>query len=151
MRRTVSRFREKIAGAIFFTALGTAVIAFGLVLFLESKNFVVHATQQTSGKVVGFVLLSSGRSRTHSPVFEFKDSSGTLHTNYNSSGQNPPAYKIGELIKVRYQPEHPETARIDSFTELWLFPTFVLGIGLPVLIGGVYCFVFCLRERRQKQ
>ena len=150
MRRTVSRFREKIAGAIFFTAQGTAVIAFGLVLFLESKNFVVHATQQTSGTIVGFVV-PSGRRLTPIPVFEFTDSFGTLHTNYNSSRQDPPAYKIGELIKVRYRPENPETARIDSFAELWLFPTFLLGIGLPVLIGGVYCFVFCLRERRQKQ
>ena len=140
-----------MAGAIFFTAMGTAVIAYGLVLFLESKNFVVHATQQTSGTVVGFVLLSSGRSWTDSPVFEFTDSSGTLHTNYNSSGQNPPAYKIGELIKVRYRPENPETARIDSFTELWLFPTFVLGIGLPNAIGGVYMLLFCLRERRPEQ
>jgi hypothetical protein len=67
------------------------------------------------------------------PVVEFTASDGRLRSVQMSEGSQPPAYEVGEEVTVRYNPEHPLDARIESFGSnalMWVLPgiTGVLGL-----------------------
>jgi hypothetical protein len=55
-------------------------------------------------------------------------------------------YPLGDREQVVYHAREPEAGRIDSFSELWLFPTIGL-VGLVVVVGGlVVGFVIVWRQ-----
>lgn len=78
----------------------------------------------------------SGTSRTrtyYAPVFTFQDTKGASHTVTSSTGSSKPAYKAGDQIRVLYDPADPQKARINTFSDLWLFPVVFGGIGVVCL------------------
>lgn len=48
---------------------------------------------------------------------------------------SPPAWRVGEAVKVLFDPNDPSQAVIDSFMARWLVPL-LLGF-----IGGVFAFL----------
>jgi hypothetical protein len=68
------------------------------------------------------------------PVVEFTASDGRLRSVQMSEGSWPPSHEVGEEVTVRYDPEHPLEARIESFggnALMWILPgiTGILGLG----------------------
>jgi hypothetical protein len=130
-------------------------------LFLAGALIWAHFTQQflrtsiaTRGRIVALLpVRSTGRhhSLTYAPVFRF-DVPGThfatVVSHYSSS---PPAFKVGQVVTVRYQPGHPEKAVIDSFGQIW-FGELVLGIVGVLSIGpGLLMLLFTRMLRRRNQ
>jgi hypothetical protein len=72
------------------------------------------------------------------PVVKFTPKSSNKLTIFvGSTGSSPPIYRKGQQVKVLYDPQYPDAAKIESWLELWLFPTIFAGIGLPITaIGG---------------
>jgi hypothetical protein len=59
----------------------------------------------------------------------------------SSSGSFPPAHRVGDSVKVLYDPDNPRKARIDSLSERmsgWFFAILSIlgGLGLT-LVGGI--------------
>lgn len=106
--------------------LETALSTPGVVVDLERRH---SSSTSSSG--------SSGP--TYAPVVEFTHpESGETIRFTSSSSSNPPAFDEGEDVTVLYAPDNPDDARIDSFTDLWLLPLILLGMGIifaPVGIG----------------
>lgn len=57
-------------------------------------------------------------------------------------GTTPPAFKVGEKVKVLYRPNDPSYAVIDAFVERWLFPLIFGGIGLVIGSIGLLILLF---------
>lgn len=69
------------------------------------------------------------------PVVEFRTSKAETIRFQGEIGSNPSPYKVGDQVKVLYDPQAPQSAVIDSW-EIWLPSTVLLGFGgIFVLIG----------------
>jgi hypothetical protein len=76
------------------------------------------------------------------PVVRFTAADGRTREVQMSEGSDPPAFETGDEVMVRYDPEHPIDARIDSPSSsvlMWIFPG-ILGI-LGLAFGGAVFMV----------
>jgi hypothetical protein len=116
-----------------------ALLALGGSCYSRSVAFKKTAVE-AQGAVVELKEGSGGGPGNHHtvyyPVVRFADKAGQDHTLYSSSGSYPPAYEVGERVSVLYDPANPKEAKINSFSNLWLWPL-ILGImgGLDLLTG----------------
>ena len=68
---------------------------------------------------------SEGGCCVYSPVVEFS-ANGQTHSFEGGNASDPPAYKVGEVVNVIYDPADPGTAQINKWTERWLFPILII-------------------------
>jgi hypothetical protein len=76
------------------------------------------------------------------PVVRFRAEDGRVREVQMSEGSDPPSFETGDEVTVRYNPEHPLDARIDSVGSsmlMWVFPG-ILGI-LGLAFGGAVFMV----------
>jgi hypothetical protein len=81
----------------------------------------------TTGRVVRLEESSSseGGCCVYSPVIEFA-ANGQSYSFEGDTASYPPAYDVGEEVKVIYHPNDPNTAQINKWTERWLFPIIII-------------------------
>jgi len=92
------------------------------------------------GTVVGNTTRMDPRgTQSYVPVVRFRASDGRVARFTDLSfGTIPPTYKAGDKVRVLYDPKDPETARIRSWSRLWLGSAILMIVGLvPVLVGGI--------------
>lgn len=63
---------------------------------------------------------------TYSPVIEFTASDSQTYTFDSQNSSYPPAYEVGEEVSVLYDPQNPQTAQINKWTERWLMPLILI-------------------------
>jgi hypothetical protein len=117
-----------------------AFLALGASCYNRAAHF-----KKTAVKALGTVIElkedSSGGAQSHTvyyPIIRFVDKAGQEHTLYSSSGSYPPAYEVGEHVSVLYDPANPKEAKVNTFSDLWLWPL-ILGIfGGCELLAGLF-------------
>jgi len=87
---------------------------------------------QTAGEVTTGIVTRLEEGKTddgaccvYSPVIEF-DVNGQTYSFENKNASESSDYKIGNQVKVRYDPADPNTAQIDNVVERWLFPVIII-------------------------
>lgn len=122
-----------------------AVLLIGLTLLYfayRAYNNTVSLLQEgikTTATVKAMVTVSSDDGYTYKPVFEFKDRSNTLRTYKSSVSSNPPSYKVGQKVKIVYDPKDEDEVKTISFWGLYRWSIVLLCIAAPFLIiGGGY-------------
>lgn len=117
-----------LCGAVGFVLIGGALLKIiGNWLFLR-------LAQTADGTVVGFkTARSSDRHTVYLPVVEFANRANRRFQITGSVAANPPAYRIGDRVTVRFPPKNPRGGRIQSFWELWIVPTICCAVGLTLL------------------
>ncbi len=115
-----------------------------LILFLVA-GFLTYTIRQTlareistSGRVVDVVAEPYGEDGglLYYPVIEFALPDGTLVTFQLNEGRWPSVYAPGDRVKVRYDPQQPEQARIETpegDSTQWLGVTITAGMGFVFL------------------
>jgi hypothetical protein len=68
---------------------------------------------------------SEGGCCVYSPVVEFSVN-GLIYSFESDNASDPPAYQVGEVVNVIYDPSDPSTAQIDKWSERWLFPIIII-------------------------
>jgi|SRR5688572_4220504 len=83
--------------------------------------------ETTSGTVVRMEESNSaeGGCCVYSPVIEFR-ADGRVYSFEGDTASDPPAYRVGQDVGVRYDPANPATAQIDSLFERWAFPVIMI-------------------------
>ncbi len=75
------------------------------------------------------------------PVVTFTTESGETFTTVGEVGSSSYFdYEIGEQVDVRYLTDNPETAKLSSFTQMWLVPVVALVLGMLFIAAGIYNF-----------
>lgn len=101
----------------------------------------IHTALRAEGTVIEMRSTHSTRTGagTYIPVFRYTADDGRIYTIVSDVSVQPSSFSRGEQVTVLYQQGHPETARIDAFTPLWLF-SIIFGIvgaafsSIPALI-----------------
>jgi hypothetical protein len=111
-------------------ASGAVVTAVGAFRFLK-------VAQPATGRVVALREHTSSDGSTYSPTIEFADPTGRIHVIESGLSASPPAYRVGEAVRVLYPPDRPTDGKLDHPVELWAAPLVlgVLSLGLG-LFGG---------------
>ena len=131
----------KYVGPIF-TLVGIAVLALGIYLGIERKNFLETALS-TDGEVVELNRKRSDDSYVYYPVVEFSPPGSTNTLTFeHDSGSNPPSYSVGESVEVLYDPQNPNEAIIDAGLMNWF------GTGIASFLGLIFTLVGVSSVRR---
>jgi hypothetical protein len=132
----------------FLVRFGWGALLIGLLVLAVAgywanrvQGFVTRA-EVASGRVVDLERSYSHDSNGHEsvvfhPVVSFQPVSGAERTFRGTTGTNPPAYDVGEVVEVLYDPARPADASIRATFEVWGGPIIVGGLGTVfALIGG---------------
>jgi hypothetical protein len=122
--------------------LAKAFLAVGLSLAVAagiSAAFVAQSNSSDShadGTVVELVPSGSGSSPRYRARVEFATSGGTRVRFLSSISSNPPPARLGDHVDVRYRPDNPHDATINTYWQVWFLPTLLGIIGAPFLLVG---------------
>jgi hypothetical protein len=138
-------------GGWVFIATGIITLTIAFFVYRHAQNFVQSAsrTQATITKLIERPGQNS--SSVYFPVFRFQDANGQAHEIDSSSGQYPPAYKVGDTVTVLYQPQQPEKAKLDTFFDVWGWAAMLGGFGVLDLVVGSGMLVFVFITQRSNQ
>lgn len=130
--------------AVAFTSVGLLV---GLVAAVGAAVIAVSISGDRS--VDGTVVDLSHNGKSYRPVVEFvlPESAPVRFTSW--VGSNPPAFDVGEQVRVRYNPDNPQDAVIDTYWQIWFVPTLIGIIAAPFLGVGIALGAGTLKARRQ--
>jgi hypothetical protein len=138
-----------------FLLAGVGLILGGIIQFFQTRRF-VRDSITTTGTVITLVVrrLDSStiltRTKTKrgirttrklnpkSPHIRFTTAEGEAITFTHHTASDPPGYKIGQKVNIRYQPSRPHEAQIASFSSLWLMPGLLLFVGLLITAFMVF-------------
>jgi hypothetical protein len=109
-------------------AVGPVLLLIAIGSSIPTAKFVL-ASPATDGKIINLQhAYSTRRSKEdYKPVVRFTASNGQTHMFIADSRAGLVSQKTGDTIPVLYLNDHPETARIGTFVQLWM-AQFVLGI-----------------------
>ena len=92
------------------------------------------AGAEATGTVIDLERAASGNGKaSYYPVVAYRDAQGAGHRFTGTTGSNPPAYRRGEEVAVRFDPAAPEEAVIDSWSARALGPGLTGGMGAMLL------------------
>lgn len=119
--------------------IGLILVAGGLVL--ARLHFLSRAAR-TEGRVVALrasdeAAGAGGTTQALRPVVRFADRDGRDVEFMAAVASSPPRYRIGDSVPVRFDPNNPGKARVESFLGLWFAPALASGLAAPILLGGI--------------
>lgn len=134
-KRQVRQIKEAdVEKTMLSVATGIAALLLLIAAIASFGNILrISREQSAPGRVVELALRPAGDGQTvaYFPVVEFTASDGRQRLVEMNEGSNPPAYKAGDEVIVRYNPQRPNEARIES-AMMWVFP------GIAGMIGAVF-------------
>ena len=116
--------------------------AIGAVFLLVACGFAVRDLMRTvgaevaTGEVVAMNTDSGSRGMSR-PTVRFTTDRGPV-TITGLVASNPPAYRVGEQVRVYYDRADPSVAIIDSFVERLLLSVVFGGVGIVIVIVGMF-------------
>jgi hypothetical protein len=94
---------------------------------------------KTTATVVEMITVSNSDGSTYKPVFEFTDRSQEIRKYESDVSSSPPAYKVGEKVKIVYDSKDDDEVKTISFWGLYGWCIVLSCIASPLLIiGGGY-------------
>jgi hypothetical protein len=116
-----------------------ALIAGGMVVYTQTW---LGRTVAVEGRVTELAGGGGGvgrRTSSYYPVVTFTTQDGRKVEFRSNMGSNPPAFRVGEIVRVRYLPDDPDSAGIEAFFSPWFLPLMFGGMGAIFLLvaGGI--------------
>jgi hypothetical protein len=143
------RLRPPIERAFMwgFIGVGVATLVMVVVVWNQTAAFARRAVQ-TTGVVVRFdpKYPPPPRARRYRPIVLFRTSAGVEVEFRHEIGRKPPAYEVGEVVPVWYDPPRPASARIvHSWWSLYGVPVLFVGVGALFVALGAWAVPALIR------
>jgi hypothetical protein len=157
LERQSAKFPALIVGIFALIAvilLAIAVISGGSTARRQARE------ASTPGQVVDVVMRRYQDTETQEineyyyPVVEFSLPNGRLRTVQLSEGSWPAAYAKGDAVTVLYDPQQPNSARIQSASSTllaWIGPGITGVVGLAFLAAAIFAWWFLKPEPVQAE
>ncbi len=84
---------------------------------------------------------------TYAPAFTFSLKDGNQQTVVSNVGSNPSPFEVGEKVPVRYEPDDPSDAAINSFGQTWGFS---IGFGIAAIVMTLFGLFFRWRVKKRE-
>lgn len=101
-----------------------------------------EASTLASGVVVALQkqVLNPGSSGVYCPTIEFTTASGEDVRFESSYGTMPASHKVGQVVRVLYDPKNPNSAEIDSGLSKWLVPGCLMIFAIGAFLFSIMFF-----------
>jgi len=128
-----------------FAGTGPLVLLLGLISAVRTGIFLATSLA-TDGDVIDLQPVRGSRGGySYAPVFRFTADDGQIYIVTSKTSTRPAAFGRGERVKVLFDKGHPESAKIATFLQLWMFPM-VAGV-----VGGAFSLItFAVLRRKRK-
>lgn len=113
-----------------------AVLAYGGYSEYFKTRSLLEKGVKTTAKVREFSVSSGDNGPMYAPIFEFKDRSQNEQVFESGISSSPPAYQIGDLVKIIYNPSNVKKVKTISFWGLYRGSVILFMIAAPFLIIG---------------
>jgi Protein of unknown function (DUF3592) len=123
---------------IFLVVIGGCLGSAGDYRLFRNEALVEHGCSARG--VVTRLVWSSGGGDTggkYTPEFKFNASDGSTHVVMSGCGSTPCPFKVGQEIRVVYDPLDPARAEINTVGQLWFIPGLLTVVGLVMLGIGI--------------
>jgi Protein of unknown function (DUF3592) len=119
-----------------FCVVGSLSLLVALGSWIYLSHF-IHVAMHATGIVIEMREHTADNGDiSYAPTFRFRDAAGVQHTVSSAVSESPPAYHVGDKVPVLYISSDPQSARIDSFWQIWALPILTaIGGGIFLLIG----------------
>jgi hypothetical protein len=134
-----------------FSTVGVGMLVGSFFAFADTRSFISRAAE-TEGRVIALDRSRSGSgssSTTYRPVVEFTSGTGKRIEFTSNVGSNPPSHRVGDSVKVLYNPADPDSARIKSFFQLWF--VFIIFFVLGLIFAAIGLTMILVRARGGKR
>ena len=135
--------------AIVFGLVGAVASVFGAYSYVSTKDWIARSAKAEAVVTENIAVRDDKNKVAYAPVYKFATADGKEIVAQSSSSSNPASYAVGERLTVLYDPAIPTSVSADSFLDLWLLPTILLGIGAPLLLGSIAFFALLLLAIRR--
>ena len=112
-----------IVGSLFSGLIAIACLVGGIYAIFTQREKRKQGVY-TSGSIIGLEkrVLQPGSSGVYCPVVEFSDANGETHHFESAFGTLPASNKVGDTVKIFYNPDHPDEAEIESGISKYFAP-----------------------------
>jgi hypothetical protein len=137
--RSTNRIRGLWGGPIVLViGLGILFLGWQWRTFTQNQIATMLPAEGRVVDVVSRTKTSGGERKTYFyPVVEFRTAEGEVIRFQGSSGSNPPEYRVGDTVRVRYDPHIPQSAVIDSWWDVLMPLIIVIAIGGSLTLVGI--------------
>jgi hypothetical protein len=127
---------------LLFVLIGIAVLIGGVVGAVRQSRESAQRVAAT-GTVVDVVqrVVNPGSAGIYCPIVDFTTAAGQPVRFQSEFGTMPASHEVGQSIAVRYDPNNPQKAEVDSATSRWLVPGCMIGMGVLFLGMGLVFMV----------
>jgi hypothetical protein len=127
---------------LLFVLIGIAVLIGGVVGAVRQSRESAQRVAAT-GTVVDVVqrVVNPGSAGIYCPTVDFTTAAGQPVRFQSEFGTMPASHEVGQSIAVRYDPNNPQKAEVDSATSRWLVPGCMIGMGVLFLGMGLVFMV----------
>ena len=132
--------RSCLAGGVGMLLAGCGFVVFQSIWLARSVP--------SRGTIVELIPVEDQEQNTtnYAPRFTFSGDDGRMHTVTSDTASNPPAFQVGEQVRVRYIRGNPSSAKLDYFWQLWFIPIVFGCLGVLFTPAGY----LLLRRERQR-
>jgi hypothetical protein len=117
-------------------AIGSIAMSAALKMIVQNYVF-IRTSRKGSARVISFATTrNSDGHLMYLPVLEFKTPEGRSVCFNSTVASNPPAYRIGDQVKICYPARNPQAVKIDSIFEIWFVPSFSVLLGIAFFGGA---------------
>jgi len=124
------------AFGLIFLVLGVGLLVGCFFAASRTRSFLATAHEARAEVIALQHRLGQNHERAYYPVLRYRTQEGSTQEVVSSVGTNPPRYKEGDSVVVLYDPARPDTVRIHTFFNVWVFPLVLGGLGVIFLIVG---------------
>lgn len=118
----------------FFCLLAVFMIYYGVSQIVKAASFKAKASVATGEVVRNEERLLRAARYIYHPIVKYTPEGGTEFEFKGHTGSNPPEHKVGDTVRVIYNPQNPSEAMIDSFLDLYRTPLIPAGLGALLLL-----------------
>ena len=130
-------------GTLFVLGLVLAYIA--VQHYQKTQKLLLDGIRTTA--VVSELLTNydSDDGNTYTPIFEFKDRSNTMKTFKSPISSSPPAYQVGDKVKIIYDRKNNDNVKTVTFWGLYRVSVILMMVASPLLVIGASYLLYIYR------
>ena len=131
---------------VFF--ISSIFIVLGVWLLSANTDLIENGIK-TEGKITAMVRKTDSEgSKMWHPVVEFTTNNGIQFSKEMIFGTSPPAYETGDAVEVLYYVGNPDSAVINSYFQMYVFPWIFIAVG--IFIECIMVIVYIIKKRTSR-